>query len=368
MLTMPDPTAASATSAPANGWAQKLHQGWIVSLPFDALLLVFAPLVTLPIIAGVYYQIPLLAIGGGMMLAFAHYSSTLSFFLWQENRTYHRSRWVAFYVGPIVITVVYLSLLGFQVPYLIQFVLFFWNTFHVARQNNGILSLYRQRAGVANPVQRNSANYAILSISLFLAVWNIDTHREVTGLLGWFGDGLNNWLRVVAGLVALFFLFRLAFALYRRQESMGIPETLFLLASLLFFYPYLFIKDSGIATFAMLLPHYVQYMALVWLLHRRKFAGATGGAPPLLRLVSGRLVYLIPMLAAIGFFFYFLKGFMDSNSYAYGFESLYLFIAFLHFYMDGLIWSFKRPHVRKSMLPFLLPQPPGAKGGGGQRG
>lgn len=355
MLTA-NPSDIAAPSDGTGGLGNRLRQGWIVSLPFDALLLVFAPLVTLPIIAGVYFRIPLLAIGCSMALAFAHYSSTLSFFMWQENRDYHRSRWVAFYLGPVIITTVYLLLLGFEIPYLIQFVLFFWNTFHVARQNSGILSLYRQRAGVANPVQRNAANHAILATSLFLAVWNIDTHREVTGLLGWFGEGLNDWLRVGTGIVALGFLLRLAHALFRRKEVMGIPETLFLLASVLFFYPYLFIKDSGIATFAMLLPHYVQYMALVWLLHRRKFAGATGGAPVLLRLVSARLVYLIPLLAAVGFFFYFLKGFMDSRGYQVGFESLYLFIAFQHFYMDGLIWSFKRPHVRKTMLPFLLPQ------------
>ena len=29
--------------------------------------------------------------------------------------------------------------------------------------------------------QRHAANGAIISVSLFLAVWNIDTHQEVSG-------------------------------------------------------------------------------------------------------------------------------------------------------------------------------------------
>src|SRR5215475_397276 len=121
------------------------RSAWIVSPSFDFFLLIFAPLVTLPIIAGVYFRVPILAIGAAIALGFAHYASTLSFFFWKENREYQRTRWMAFFLGPALITVVYLTAVGFEVPYIIQVILFAWNTFHVARQNNGILAIYRAR-------------------------------------------------------------------------------------------------------------------------------------------------------------------------------------------------------------------------------
>ena len=332
---------------------------WIQSPGFDIFLLIFAPLVTLPIIAGLYYRIPWLAIGGGMILAFAHYSSTLSFLFWTDSREYHRARWLAFLAGPLIIAFIYCLLLGFEVPFVIQFVLFFWNTFHVARQNCGILSIYRQRAGVTDPTQRNAANSAIIATSAFLAVWNIDTHKEVAALFGLVSGNLTEYVKLVPGLMATFFICRLTIALLRRNEPIGLPEALFIASSLVFFYPYLFIRNSEIATFAMLLPHYVQYMALVWLLHRRKFGSKSDGAPVVLRYMSSSVIILIPVLFSVGFSFYLMKNFFDGRGQAYWFESLYLLIAFQHFYMDGLIWSFKRAHVRQTIGSFLLRRPVG---------
>jgi hypothetical protein len=150
---------------------------------------------------------------------------------------------------------------------------------------------------------------------------------------------------------------RLIIALVQRKEPFGLAEGLFLIAGLGFFYPYLFIKDSTIATLAMLLPHYVQYLALVWLLHRRKFGTANEGAPVFLRQISSRLIILIPALMAVGFPIYWIWGAMISAGQEWWFGVIYVLIAFEHYYLDGLIWSFRRKHVRESMLPFLLRRP-----------
>lgn len=350
------PAAPSSTGP----YATLARAGWIQSPGFDIFLLILAPLSTLPLIAGLYFRIPLLAIGGGMTLAFAHYASTIPFYFWDDSRQYHRARWIAFYAGPAILAAVYFALIGLQVPYAIQFALFFWNTFHVARQNCGILSIYRQRARVSDPAQKNAANSAILASSVFLAVWNIDTHKEVSALFGLVSSGLTEFVKLAAGVVATTFICRLAIALRRRAEPIGLPEGLFLLSSLAFFYPYLFIRDSEVATFAMLLPHYVQYMTLVWLLHRRKFGATAEGAPAMLRRASARLSLLLPLLFVVGFSFYVMKIYSDRHGYAYAFETLYLFIAFQHFYLDGLIWSFKRPHVRQTIGTFLLRRPAAA--------
>jgi len=343
--------------------AQIWQAGWIHSATFDIFLLIFAPLVTLPIIAAIYFRIPWLAIGGGLTLAFAHYFSTASFFFWDENREYYRTRLAAFVGGPVIITIILFLLRGLNVPYIIQFVLFFWNTLHVSRQNCGILSIYRNKSGVKDPGmgQRHAANGAIVSISLFLAVWHIDTHKEVSALLGIVSGNLNLYVKIATGLIAAICLLQLGLAVARRQEMLGLPESLFLASSLGFFWPYLFIRDSETATFAMLLPHYVQYLSLVWLLHRRKFGDASSGAPvPLLRL-SASLTYLLPVLFSVGFFFYFMQQYVTVDAGRWWLQTIYLLIAFLHFYYDGLIWSFRRPQVRRSILPFLL----GSRGAAG---
>ncbi|HUO85529.1 MAG TPA: hypothetical protein VM534_10490, partial [Thermoanaerobaculia bacterium] len=234
-----------AVAGPFALGARRAKGVWIVSPGFDLLLLVFVPLLTLPIIAGMYFQIPLLAIGGGVTLAFAHYGSSLSFYFWEENHEYHRKRWLAFYAGPLILAAIYLLILGFRIPYAIQFVLFFWNTFHVARQNCGILSIYRNGAGVTDIEQRNLANRAIIAVSLFLALWNIDTHIEVSALFGMVSGNLSPLVRWTSGIVAVVALVQLLIALRRRVAGgtgVGAPEMLFLLTSMAFFYPYLVIK------------------------------------------------------------------------------------------------------------------------------
>jgi hypothetical protein len=336
------------------------NMAWIHSPAFDFFLLICAPLVTLPILAGIYFRIPILAIGAAIALAFAHYASTIAFYFWNENKEYYRSRWLAFFGGPILIFVVYCVLLGFNVPFIIQVVIFVWNTWHVSRQNCGILSIYRSRAGVQNQVQKTAANNAILAVSAFLAFWNIDTHVEVMGFFGWFSNDLSWIVKLGLGAAAVFYLGQLGYALLRREETIGLPEGLFLTASLGFFYPYLFIKDSGIATLAMLLPHYVQYLTLVWLLHRRKFgqdADVNVGVPTVLLNMSRKLIVLVPILAAFGFSIYYFREFVVAAGHEWWFESLYLIVALEHFYLDGLIWSFRRPHVRQTMLPWLLRRP-----------
>jgi hypothetical protein len=347
-----------AMTAPLAMGGRKVRGAWIVSPAFDLALLVWVPLLTLPIVAGIYFSLPLLVIGGGVTLAFAHYGSSLSFYFWRENHEYHRRRWLAFYAGPLILAAIYFLLLGFRIPYVIQFVLFFWNTFHVARQNCGILSMYRVGSGVTDVEQRNVANRAILAVSTFLALWNIGTHKEVTALFNMVSSDLSLAVRMISGVVAAVALVQLAVVLRRRVKNgsgIGAPELLFLLTSLAFFYPYLFITSSELATFAMLLPHYVQYMSIVWLLHRRKFGATSGGVPVALRWMSKRLSVLLPILFGAGFTFYLFHVASVTYGHLYLFESIYLLIALEHFYMDGLIWSFKQPHVRETIGKFLRP-------------
>src|SRR5437762_3752102 len=99
--------------------AHRTRDGWIVSPAFDIFLLSFAFLLTLPILAGYYFGNRLLAVGGSITLAFAHYCSSFVFYLWDENKAYYRERWLAFFAGPLLLAGVYALLAVFGVPYII---------------------------------------------------------------------------------------------------------------------------------------------------------------------------------------------------------------------------------------------------------
>jgi len=359
--------SAVARSAPEQASLGAPAPGvWIESPGFDLTCLILAPLLTLPLALGALYVHNAFALFG-LVLAFAHYLSSFSFYFWDENRPRHRERWLAFYVGPLLIVVTVWLLVLYRVPLVVQVALFFWNAAHVARQSCGILSIYRHRAGVADPQQKRAANGAILATNLWFCLWNIETHAEVRPLLVAISPRLPFLLWLGFGALAAAALARAVNA-FRERRAPGrpaaAPELALFAASLALFHPYLWIPDSGRATFAMLLPHYVQYLALVWLLHRRKFRGAAGSrAQELLRRVSGGNLALAASLAAAGLGFFAFKELMARAGHPEVFDSIFLLLAFVHFYVDGLFWAFRDPHVRRSIGPHLMQGALAAPGG-----
>ena len=227
----------------------------------------------------------------------------------------------------------------------------------MARQNCGILSIYRHRAGVAEPAQKTVANLAILSTSLWLALWNISTHPEVSALLDFVSPRLPSLLWVVGGLAATVSLLRLGWALRARarEGTLHLPEAAFVVTSLALFHPYLWVADSALATGFMLLPHYLQYLGLVWLVQRRRFSiSATSPGERVLRFLSARPTLLVATLGGSGFAVLLLQKTATYSGHVNQFFAFYAITALLHFYLDGLFWAFKDPQVRRSIGPHLV--------------
>jgi hypothetical protein len=330
---------------------------WIQSPAFDLAFIVLSPLVVLPIILIELGGIPWIAILG-FALAFAHYFSTFTFYFWDDNREHHRARWLAFFAGPLILTAVYLGLVRLAYFWLISVLVITWNTYHVARQSCGLLSIYRHRAGVSDPRQKVVANAAILSANVWFALWNIESHQDVYPLLTAVYPGFPLALWVVAGLVAVVFACRLAVALWRRAHAGAaphLPELAFIGTSIGLFHPYLWLPDSGGATYAMLLAHYVQYLGLVWLLHRRRFPKPVGSRPQvLLQRLSSNTPLLVNVLLGATLSVWGVKWVANYSGHGQMFEVFYLLVAFLHFYLDALFWAFRDPHVRRSLAPYLM--------------
>ena len=349
--------SVSATAAPAlTATLGASPRQWIQSRGFDLPLFILAPLLSLPLIFGILLGARHLLLLG-FTLAFAHYLSTFTFFFWDENHARHRARWAAFFAGPVIIAVCYFVLVAYRSP-LMAFLLLFWNTYHVARQSCGILSIYRHRAGVFDPEQKEIANAAVILTSTWCVLWNIETHRQVFPMLTSVGLDFPRFLRIGLGAVAAVSVLRLAASLRRRAAAgngPGAAELTMIVMSLVFFHPYLWMRDSESATFAMLIPHYVQYLALIWLLHRRKFPQASGSlAQVALHKLSTNLPLLVGFLGAAGLAFLAAKVVLAAVGHIEVFEAAYLLLAFVHFYLDGLFWAFRDPHVRRSLGPYLM--------------
>ena len=140
---------------------------WIQSPQYDLAFFILSPL--LGLLAVLPNEPNVLAMVIGTMLGIPHYISTFTFYGWDENRPYHRARWLAFFLGPAVIILMFIGLVLFRIPYIIQVTIYCWNIFHVARQSCGLLSLYRHRAACSTHAIKPSPTPLLL---LAMPAWH----------------------------------------------------------------------------------------------------------------------------------------------------------------------------------------------------
>jgi len=143
--------------------------------------------------------------------------------------------------------------------------------------------------------------------------------------------------------------------LARRARPIALPEAAFLASGLLMFHPYLWVADANLATFAMLLGHFLQYLTVVWLVHRRKYV-VGGGSPAqqALAFVSRRTSALVAAIVATGLLFLTLDRGTRALGIPWAYQLVWNVIVIVHFYLDGVIWTFRRPRVRETIGAYLI--------------
>jgi hypothetical protein len=324
--------------------------GWIKSRAFDLTFFILSPLAALALLlAPPGNGATLLALAAATLIGGPHYLATYSFYFWDDTAQYHRQRWVAYFVVPILIVLAVGVIAWFRIPVVIIVVIYFWNAYHVARQSCGIQSIYRHRAGAFDPGLKTITNTAIISASLAMAMAHLDWYPALHAFLSKLSRYLPDLLSYGALVVAVVSLARLGISMLQRHRqgpAFSRAELAFLATSLLLFHPYLWVRDANLATLGMLLGHFIQYLGIVWLLNGRKLADGTGslGQRIVSRLWRDPWV-LVPALIAAGALFMVLQINLMAATIA---------LVLLHFYLDGLFWAFKQPEVRRAMAPYLL--------------
>ena len=331
--------------------------GWIQSAKFDLSLFTLSPL------AGLFVILPTLASPKGIyvwlaatyLVAIPHYVSSFSFYLGDDNLAYYRTRRLAFVGGPILILLAVMALRISRIDAAVQAALYTWNVYHVSMQSSGILSIYRRLAG-GSPSEGRFARAALIGINGFLAFLHIDRFPPIYENL--MKVHFPVWLIRPAFLsFAIGGLVLYLNSLRHRGNPVRTPELTFIISSFLLFHPYLWVADLNVATFGMLIGHFLQYLGIVWLLNRRKYSTLVGsGHQRLLSTISTSTPLLLLTLVAVGLVFFLAR---ESSSWLHvpvSYVILWNSLALVHFYLDGLVWAFKDPFVRKSVGPYLTPE------------
>ncbi len=354
--------SAPGLAIPATFPRRKRNNAWIESPLFDLSFFVLSPILSFLVIFGARLS-PLVPVAVTMFLGFPHYYSTFTFYFWDEYRDRHIARWLVFFGGPILIVAATIVAFTMKLVLLYSAVIYVWTAIHVSRQSSGLLSIYRHRSGRPDPVDKHVANAAILSLNLWFTIWNLQTYPLLYRWVAIAGPWLPRaaWTAFAAAGVISSAL--LVGNLWRRSRSgtnkPTLAEIAFILISVAMFHPYLWVSDPALATLGMLAGHFVQYLGIVWLLHRRKFVRSLGrDMRRPLAAMSASIPVLIASLTVMSLITLAVYFAAVRLSRAMIFEVGSISIVFIHYYLDGFFWAFRDPQVRKTLGPYLTDPPP----------
>lgn len=348
----------SALEAPFVGSRSKAASPWIASPLYDLAFFICAPLMGIAVLLAAPSGPSLVVLLIGSFVGIPHYLSTFTFYTWSESAGHYRASWLAFIAAPILIAATLAAGMALGAWDVLKFIAYFWNAFHIARQSCGILSIYRHRGAATVAADKHASNAAILAVNGCCAIWSIHLNPRVYPFLLRVSSDVQQLLRfgfLAAAAASLVWLTIRIRARFRDGSGPGFAEIAFLIASLIMFVPYLWIEDWNRAIFGVLVGHFVQYLALVWLVNRRRFEAhpPATAAEQFVARISMRPLWLLAFIAISG-------GAFIAGPIAFGklrvplvWEWIGGALVLLHFYLDGLFWAFRRPHVRATLAPYL---------------
>ena len=336
------------------------RSGWIASPAFDLGFFSLSPLIGLAVI-WLSLSLPfgqMVPVAASFLLGMPHYVASFTFYMADDSRAHYFARPIAFIAVPLLIVaaVFALRIKGLDTPVIL--VMFVWNVYHVSMQSSGILSLYRRLNGGMDG-ERRIAKISLLCVASAMTLWQPTTFPPLHDLLEaiWPGTYRFLWLGFsVAGIVSTALLL---LKMKRRPGRIGGSEVAFLASSLLLFHPYLWVKDGNLATLGMLCGHFLQYLAIVWLVHHRKHAGTTSGSTlqRTLGAISRKAIRVVCWVVATAVAVYGLSQLLSRSELPIASVVFLNSLALVHFYLDGRIWAFSQPFVRSSIGAYLTRGP-----------
>jgi len=122
---------------------------------------------------------------------------------------------------------------------------------------------------------------------------------------------------------------------------------------MLIYVPILFFKDLATATVVGVGMHWCQYISIVWTTYIRK--SSQNSTKESFFSENIKRIFFIFVYALL-MTFIAVKGMPKEINGKIEYSSIYLFpilFQLYHFYIDGFIWRFSDPHIKKNVLPYI---------------
>lgn len=335
----------------------KLYYPWMFGRTYDLafffcpIVLAFAcfALVQNNLIAqGVMFMVVTNALGIGPM----HQGPTWFFYLDKKNRAHWLEDWkrgLIYFAGPPL--VFGLSVLGaFYAPGLNFLVTTSWGIQHFVQQNFGILMLYHNKGTAEALPPRNLMLRSLWAPAFFFSafyVWRLIFKSAPV----WQAHAIL----AVIGIWALVEIFVYLKEL-RRQVAQGakinVPAFLFWALSVIYFAPFALLAVDE--TTAFVIPgtlHWVQYIALNWMLVRFKYVEERKADLP-----PGNPVFLMILVSLIfyGLWLAVVAAKYGDTSHVKLMNGLLIGMSNVHYYQDAFLWRFREKFQRESILPYIM--------------
>ena len=351
-------TAATVSDASLVSAAGRTGRGTVVSWPFDLAFFVLPPAGTALFLAAQHFApgqafalCALIWVG----LAQSHFGATLLFFLDPASLAHYRRSPVVYFVVPAAIILGYLALGFTRFASLALLAVPIGSFWHGNKQSVGVCGLYRGLTRNFDAQSRHLELVAIfagsacftavglLRLNIFAAIGLHFT--QVPPLL------LRLWWLALGGAFAL--LVAAELRAFRQNTAAGVkpwPRMAVLLSSWAMYAPYVLARDALSAYLAALIPHYLQYHGLLYLLNRNKVRDEPEGSGRWLR----RIVASPQRYAAATIGFGLFLGVVLLAARGVGrIEAGLTVVAGInlaHFWLDGFFWRFRDPQARKATL------------------
>lgn len=330
---------------------------WMVSPAVDLLLFVGVTLSTVgPWLASDVWHVP----GYYVLVAVALANGPHLISTWTRVYLLRRERFrrpVHYWVIPGIAAAfaIACNLAGGVGPQLVRTLIFYWASWHFAAQSWGILKIYQRKHGAVG-----STEGGLEKALIFLpAAWCV-LHRLYTGPWELFGVEVLHpvpraWM--VNALGALNLTLAIVYvAQWVRRGWIALVRPVYLCFNAFgFVMPYLVIKNGTSAFAAAALWHAIQYIGIVWLYNRRRYAGGGDPNAPLISYVSqpGRSLAYVGVIALCAAGVYALA-FAVTRVVETSFENfaltLWTALTLGHYYLDGVIWKFKQYDLQRSFV------------------
>jgi hypothetical protein len=234
-------------------------------------------------------------------------------------------------------------------PWVMRSVLFYWASWHFVSQCWGITRLYQRKHGVHEQPIAWLEKALVFLPALFFVLRRLYTGPwTLFGAWIWHPDVPATLVNAVGAVICV-----LAVAyLYMLRRGTPFVRPLMIASSAFgFFVPYMLMKDGTAAFAGAALWHAIQYIGIVWLSNRKHFTSPAAVRNDWLdRALAwlcqpGRTVWYFASMIVPGFCAYVLVKVIIPVAHLSAEEAIGTVWAggtLAHYYLDGVIWKFKR--------------------------